>query len=83
MARELIRNINDARKAADLAITDRISASLSPRNLELAAVLAEHAEYIKSETLCDELGIGLPAPEAHTSDVDFEQGGVTIGIVKR
>jgi isoleucyl-tRNA synthetase len=87
LAREIVRNLNDARKAADLGITDRISATVrDDAGLGLAAVLAEHAEYIKAETLCDQLELGAPADGAHVSAVAFEKdapAAMTLGIVRQ
>lgn len=83
VAREIVRNLNDARKAADLAITDRITATLEPKaSLKLEQVLAEHGEYIKGETLCDYLHIAAPVAGAYTADMELDNGNVTLGIKK-
>jgi isoleucyl-tRNA synthetase len=50
-ARDLVREIQDMRKEADLHIADRIR--LSIRGAE--EILAAHKDYIMSETLCVEL----------------------------
>ncbi len=84
LAREIVRNLNDARKAADLQLTDRISATLQPSaEVDLSPVLAEYADYIKSETLCGDLALGAPGSDAYTSEMSLESGSVTLGIVKQ
>ncbi len=50
-ARDLIREIQDMRKSANLHIADRIVLGVSG----VEAILARHLEYIKSETLCVEV----------------------------
>jgi isoleucyl-tRNA synthetase len=47
-ARDLVREIQDMRKEADLHIADRIRLSVKGAD----ALLAAHAAYIQSETLC-------------------------------
>lgn len=81
IAREIVRNLNDARKAADLAITDRINATLGTE-VDLAAVVAEYAEYIKAETLCEVLSVGDANADHHTSSMELEQGKLSLGISK-
>ena len=84
VAREVVRNLNDARKAADFAITDRINATLYPSDgLDLSQVLAEHGNYIKDETLCDDLSIASPHNEAYTSSFELDGGSVTLGVSKK
>ncbi len=50
IARELVRSVQDARKSAGLEISDRISLAITGTRLVLDA-LAEHRQYIMSETL--------------------------------
>ncbi len=47
-ARDLVREIQDMRKEADLHIADRIKLAISGAD----EVLAKHGDYIMSETLC-------------------------------
>jgi len=54
-ARDLVREIQDMRKEADLHIADRIKLSL--RGAE--EILEAHESYIKSETLCIEIAPGI------------------------
>jgi isoleucyl-tRNA synthetase len=54
LARDLVRVIQQARKDADLNVSDRIRTSLTARPPVIAAALA-HAELLKAETLSVEL----------------------------
>ncbi|MBN2489537.1 MAG: isoleucine--tRNA ligase [Planctomycetes bacterium] len=60
LARDLVNRIQTLRKELALDYVDRIRVWLEPADA-LAAVLAEHAGYVKGETLCVALEAG-PAP---------------------
>lgn len=51
MAREVIRNIQSARKAAGLEVDDRIVLGISTTDNDLRKAIQEHVEAIKAETL--------------------------------
>ncbi len=53
-ARELVNRVQRARKDAGFAVSDRIT-MVYGAEAELAQAIAEHAAYIKAETLCLEL----------------------------
>ncbi len=55
-ARDVVRAVQDARKAADLQVSDRIALTLTVPAVRLAAVEA-HRELITSETLVVELTV--------------------------
>jgi isoleucyl-tRNA synthetase len=57
-ARDLVREIQDLRKQADLHIADRIRLSINGAD----AALAAHQEYIMSETLCIEMVNAISHP---------------------
>jgi isoleucyl-tRNA synthetase len=59
LARDFVRGIQDARKRADLQIEDTI-ATVYKAEGDLAQAIEEHAEYIKAETLSEELSAGEP-----------------------
>ncbi|MBE3558457.1 MAG: isoleucine--tRNA ligase [Ktedonobacteraceae bacterium] len=84
LARDLVRLIQDARKSAGFAITDRIHVRLQPHNgadnLDLAAVLADYGDYISAETLANSLRPGLDGAGYYTTDVELEGGRATIAI---
>jgi isoleucyl-tRNA synthetase len=55
MVRELIRNVQSARKQAGLQIDDRITLSLSTTDQELHKAIEEYTELIAAETLAQEI----------------------------
>ncbi|QYK50690.1 MAG: class I tRNA ligase family protein [Anaerolineales bacterium] len=80
-ARELVRRIQDMRKKADFNIEDRIRTYYTAEG-DLAAVLAQWAETIKSETLSLELAAG-PAPAGAFSEEHKVDGAtVTLAVEK-
>jgi isoleucyl-tRNA synthetase len=62
LAREVIRLVQDARKADGLEVGDRITLRLAAANPELAAALVEHEQLIASEVLATEFRLGAPGP---------------------
>ncbi|CAA9304403.1 MAG: Isoleucyl-tRNA synthetase [uncultured Chloroflexi bacterium] len=80
-ARDLVRYVQDARKAANLAITDRIDVTLQPSaGLELESLLRAHGEYVKAETLSNSISVGHPAAGAHTAGAELDGGSVVVGF---
>jgi isoleucyl-tRNA synthetase len=55
MAREVIRNVQSARKEAGLNVDDRIELSLNTENAELRQAIEEHQATILQETLATSL----------------------------
>jgi isoleucyl-tRNA synthetase len=55
MVRELIRNVQNARKQAGLNVDDRIKLSLSTTDEELRQAIDEHKDLVLAETLAREL----------------------------
>jgi isoleucyl-tRNA synthetase len=84
LARELVRNIQDARKSAGFAISDRINVYLDGADNTLRKALSSWGEYVRGETLADELTLG-PAPAgAHLETLDLETGApLTLGVVRK
>src|SRR5260370_9771 len=81
-ARDLVRFIQDARKTAGLAITDRIHLTLQPaEGLDVTPMLAAHSDFIRSETLADSLAVGPIGEGNYTTEVEFDGGAVMIGII--
>jgi isoleucyl-tRNA synthetase len=62
-ARDLVRAVQDERKAAGLQVSDRIRLTLTVPAGQVAAVEA-HREMIAGETLAVELTVGTSADEA-------------------
>jgi isoleucyl-tRNA synthetase len=86
IARELVRNIQDARKTAGFAISDRIAVHLGgvAGNTELETTVRQWGDYIRAETLADDLILDSMGEGVHTEEIDLEDGLVlTVGVVRR
>jgi len=73
-ARELVRALNDARKAAGLEIADRVVVTLDADDA-LRAVVDAHRDYICAEVLATETVFG---PGDRTLELDGTTVGVTL-----
>ncbi len=90
LARELVRNVQDARKTAGLDISDRIRLYVAVAgNGDHAAgqalmqdVVQVWGAYIRNETLATHLELGALPDAAHTESVDLDDATVQIGIVR-
>ncbi len=78
LARELVRVVQDARKAAELDVSDRIALGLELG--ELAEAFADHRDWIASETLAAEIagGAASDATFARTFEIDGASVGVSL-----
>jgi isoleucyl-tRNA synthetase len=90
-ARELVRRIQQLRKDANLAISDRIVTYLADGDL-MHAVVAHFGDYVREETLSLDLvqvhgaaGGSSSGVPAHLPSVTFDLGGqpVTVAIGKK
>jgi isoleucyl-tRNA synthetase len=82
LAREVVKRIQNLRKAAGFEVTDRIEVTYHG-SLQIADALAEHADWVRNETLALELqpfdrARPLPREAVETFDIDEEQ--ITIGV---
>jgi isoleucyl-tRNA synthetase len=68
LARDVIRAVQQARKDADLDVSDRIALSLIADDAVVAAVNT-HAELIKAETLTLELSTSVGSTSANAAEV--------------
>ena len=80
-ARDLVRNIQDARKNAGLEISDHITVFVAAPALR--DVLSTWSDYIKDETLATDLVLGNAPTSAHIEHVDLDTGPAMLGIVKQ
>jgi isoleucyl-tRNA synthetase len=83
-ARDLVRSVQDARKSAGLAISDRIAlflVSASEGEL-LDQALASYGDYLRAETLASSLVVGEAPEGAYRETVEFGDGGLSLGVVK-
>jgi isoleucyl-tRNA synthetase len=76
-ARDLVREIQDMRKEADLNIADRIRLSI----LGGEKILDAHADYVKSETLCLEISQSVQSATVQR-EVTLEGTSISIALVK-
>ena len=85
-ARDLVRAIQDARKEAGLAISDRITLYLNASDggaALLGQLVDQHGANVQGETLATELALVTPPAGAHTTNVALDEGTVEIGIERR
>jgi isoleucyl-tRNA synthetase len=78
LAREVIRLVQDARKADGLEVSDRITLHWQAAEPELAAALTEHGRLIAGEVLATEFG--PRAPGASAADLGTEHGDADLGF---
>ncbi len=79
LARDLVRNVQDARKDAGLQISDHITLFLQMPT-ELAAQLQPFLDYVKLETLAD--AIAFAAGGAYTATAELGEAEIVLGITK-
>jgi isoleucyl-tRNA synthetase len=78
LAREVIRLVQDARKADGLAVSDRITLHWRAADPELTAALTEHGQLIAGEVLATEFG--PRAPGASAAGLGTEHGDADLGF---
>jgi len=79
LARELVRLIQDARKAAGLQVSDRIALGVVAAG-EVAAALSANRGYVQAETLATELVEGEIEGATYRQDADVDGAAVTITL---
>ena len=79
-ARELVRAIQDARKAAGLDVSDRIELGVSATG-DVASAFDAFRDHVASETLAVELAVAPLDGDAFRHDVNVD--GQTVGISLR
>lgn len=83
MIREVIRQVQNARKQAGLNVDDRIKLELVTHDPELEKALDEHTDTIATETLASELVMVGSAPaEGYTTEVNIDGAELAIAISK-
>jgi len=80
LMRELVRQVQSARKAAGLNVDDRIVLSVTANDDEVLQTLREHGETITHETLAASLNEA--EPEQYAVDVKVEGYAVHIALAK-
>jgi isoleucyl-tRNA synthetase len=82
LARDLVRRIQNARKEAGFDISDRIATTYQTGK-KLAAVFAEHADYIAAETLSLSLTEGEPHEGAYVEEFKLAGEAFKIGVLRQ
>jgi isoleucyl-tRNA synthetase len=83
MMREVVRQVQNARKQAGLNVDDRIKLALDTHDEELKKAIDEHADTIQAETLATELCTkGDIAAEGYAIDVKVEDADLAIALQK-
>jgi isoleucyl-tRNA synthetase len=82
LARELVRNIQDARKNAGFAIADQIAVYLSGGDGWIETVVRQWDGYIRAETLAIELAFAAPPEDAHTETLDLDGTTIIVGVAR-
>jgi isoleucyl-tRNA synthetase len=78
-ARDLVRALNDLRKATGLSVSDRIAVTIDP-DPALADAVTTHAATIAGEVLATTFAVAPPAPDATVHTLDIEGHGARVTI---
>jgi isoleucyl-tRNA synthetase len=81
LAREVVHRIQNLRKAAGLEISDRIVVYYAGLD-RLSDLFSRFGDYVREETLADELRDGSPPDGVATEGVKVEGSEVVLGGVK-
>jgi len=82
VSRELVRHIQNMRRNAKLNITDHIITYYQTREPLIKQVMNSFSDYIKQETLSQEVVDGLPPKEAYCEKHRIAGGEVSLAIEK-
>jgi isoleucyl-tRNA synthetase len=80
VARDILRLVQEARRSAGLAVTDRIELVLAADG-DLARVVGRHGDWIASEALAVSLERSVPEGwEGYVQDAGVDRGRITIAL---
>jgi isoleucyl-tRNA synthetase len=82
LARELVHRIQNLRKAAGFDISDHITTYLVGPGW-LSRVLVRHGDYVRQETLSEELVEGAPPDGAHAEEQTLESEPLVLAVLRR
>ncbi len=82
LARDVIRQVQEQRKEANLEMEDRIALHLATESEALRQAIDAHRAYIAGETLAAEWATAPLNGQAHRADVQVEGQGLTIELMK-
>jgi isoleucyl-tRNA synthetase len=80
VAREVVRAVQDLRKASGLAVEDRIELWLHAGEEGLATALSAHQSFIASEVLATSVHLGDAPEGAATDEVTLDGGTVVVAL---
>ncbi len=80
LAREVVRRIQNMRKNADFEIADHIRTWYQTEDETLLQVMEEWGDYIRAETLTDELISGAPPEDAHVERHKIDGKWIVLGV---
>ena len=80
LARELVHRIQNLRRAADFELTDRIVAYYQAPEEITAVLTGSFADYIRQETLTEDLVAGPPPEEAKAETTKLDGMEVTLAV---
>jgi isoleucyl-tRNA synthetase len=79
LARELVHRIQNMRKAAGFEIADRISLYYSDAQ-RLRRVFADYGDYVREETLAEEIAEGRAPDAAYVEEQTVEGEKITFAV---
>jgi isoleucyl-tRNA synthetase len=86
VARELINRIQNLRKSSGFDVTDKIDVKIyadGNDGEEIAASLANFAEYVGAQTLAVSVGYASLAEAGDAPEVEWNEGSIKISVAKR
>jgi len=81
LARELVHRIQSMRKAAGFEISDHIVTYHSGSD-RVAEVLSAHEDYVREETLSNEVTADEPPDDAHSEELEIDGQTVKLAVVR-
>jgi isoleucyl-tRNA synthetase len=82
LARDLVRAVQEMRKAAGLTLSERITLYLSGDEM-LEPMLRVWGDYLRGETLTAKLVVGTLAEDGYKETVELDGMQLTIGVMRR
>ena len=81
LAREVVRRVNDWRRAAGFEIDNRIAVRYDASS-ELAAAIEDHRKYICQETLATSLAAGPPVGLGFQAQAEFDREWLSVELTR-
>ncbi|NDJ52005.1 MAG: isoleucine--tRNA ligase [Chloroflexi bacterium] len=82
LAREFVRRVQSLRKDADFKVDDRIVTTYNA-SPNLASAVEQFADYIKNETLTDDLKAAKKPKGDQVSEFSFDNETLTLGVKRK